>query len=269
MGLVELLLLRLVLWVGLPLLLVMLIVGPTRLRRFAGRVHNLLWRKQLEPEQLIAQVVRQHEELVVSARKALAQAEAAEADILRNMAASQEHVLRFGEEVQQLSAGGDELGARGAEYKLSLERAAIGSFEEQLKRVREMIADVRRRLYLLELQLRQYEVGRSLLLSQLAQAKGVEQQYAIVSQFDPFDAVANWRQAEGLVQEKALNAKAIERVYADLMNLSLDGRAPELATDPDVKESLARRRRRRTTDRDTAAGNVGPISNEQIKQVDG
>ena len=94
------------------------------------------------------------------------------------------------------------------------------NFSVQLKRQRELIEDSRRRLYELELQLRQYEVGRNILLSQLAAAEKVEQQYAIARQFDPFNAVANWQRAEGLVQQKSLNAKAIERVYADTTDVA-------------------------------------------------
>jgi hypothetical protein len=81
------------------------------------------------------------------------------------------------------------------------------------------VAESRRRLYLIELQLRQYEVGRSILLSQLAEAQTVEQQFAIANNFDPFSAIANWHQAEGIVQEKALTARAAERVYSDIVEL--------------------------------------------------
>jgi hypothetical protein len=83
------------------------------------------------------------------------------------------------------------------------------------------ITEARRRLYLWELQLRQYEVGKSILLSQLAEAKSVQQQYAIASNFDPFSAVANWKRAEGVVQEKAQNARAAEQVFADLAEMPL------------------------------------------------
>jgi hypothetical protein len=76
--------------------------------------------------------------------------------------------------------------------------------------------------------LRQYEVGRSILLSQLAEAKSVEQQYAIATNFDPFNAIANWQQAEGLVQEKALNARAFEQVYADLAEMPLAGQPAQV-----------------------------------------
>ena len=81
---------------------------------------------------------------------------------------------------------------------------------------------------MVELQLRQYEVGRSILLTQLAEAKGVEQQYAIASQFDPFNAVADWQRAEGMVHEKALVARAKERVHADTSDLVGGNGAPDL-----------------------------------------
>jgi len=74
------------------------------------------------------------------------------------------------------------------------------------------------------LQLRQYEVGRELLLAQLAEAKSVEQQYRIASEFDPFSAVANWKKAENMVEEKQISARVIGRVEADLRKaLETDG----------------------------------------------
>ena len=81
---------------------------------------------------------------------------------------------------------------------------------------------ISRRLHLLELQLRQYEVGRTILLAQLAEAKTVEQQYALASQFDPFSAVAAWTRAEGTVQQAAQNARAVERVFNDTAELPLN-----------------------------------------------
>ena len=110
----------------------------------------------------------------------------------------------------------------------------MASFEQHLERQRESIAESRRRLYLLELQLRQFEVGRSILLSQLAAAKTLEQQYAIANQFDPFSAVANWSRAEGMVQDKAITARAVERVHADTNDLAAPG-TPEV--DPIVLEA--------------------------------
>ena len=97
------------------------------------------------------------------------------------------------------------------------------------------MTDARRRLHLLELQLRQYEVGRSILLSQLAEAQTVEQQYAIAKDFDPFSAVAEWKQAEGMVHEKALTARAVEQVYTDVADIPLTGQPPQV--DPALLET--------------------------------
>ncbi len=113
-------------------------------------------------------------------------------------------------------------------YKIHLEQLAIQSFQEQLDRQHQHVTDARRRLHLLELQLRQYEVGRSILLSQLAEAQTVEQQYAIANNFDPFSAVANWQQAEGMVHEKALTARAAEQVYTDIAEIPLAGQPAQV-----------------------------------------
>jgi hypothetical protein len=118
---------------------------------------------------------------------------------------------------------------------LNLEKSAIESFREQHQRIRQIIPETRQRLYLLELRLRQYEVGRSVLLSQLEEAEKVEQQYAIARQFDPFNAVANWQHAEGIVQEKAVNARAIERVYMDTTEMTADGKPTPI--DPEMLEA--------------------------------
>ena len=99
----------------------------------------------------------------------------------------------------------------------------MASFRDQLDKQRGHIDAVRRNLYLVELQLRQYEVGRSILLSQLAEAKTVEQQYALASQFDPYNAVADWHRAEGEVRQAAQSARAAEQVYADTADLPLGG----------------------------------------------
>jgi len=209
------LLVRLILWVGLPLLLVVLLVGPARVAQMLRRTGSLLFSRRLEPAVLLGQVVRQQTEHVTSVKRALTQAEATEREIARNLQTSQANVVLLEKEARDLATAGDDLGAKAALYKLNLERLAADSFQDQLTRQHETIADARKRLYMLELQLRQYEVGRSVLLSQLEQAKTLEQQYDIANEFDPFNAVANWRQAEGLVHEKALNAHAKERVFAD------------------------------------------------------
>jgi phage shock protein A len=225
MRFVELLALRVVLWLGLPLLLVVLVVGPRRFWRALQRSWNWLWDKRLEPEEVLTRIVHQHQEHVKALQSALAQAEAAEQDIGRNMSCSEKNCAKLENEARQLAQQADDLGARAALYKLNLERRAVETFREQRERQQAHIRDGRRRLYLLELQLRQYEVGRSILLSQLAEAKTVEQQLDIANRFDPFSAVANWEKAEGAVQEKALTARAVERVLADTADLPMAGSA--------------------------------------------
>jgi phage shock protein A len=203
MRFIELLVLRTILWVGLPLLLVTLAVGPKRLWRNLRRGWRWLWAKQLEPEAILSQVVKQHEELVDGVNRVIVQAEAAEAEILRNIEQGERNVAALEDECRALAARQDDVAAREALFKLNLEKQANDNFRQQLEKQRQVIAESRRRRFLLELQLRQYEVGRTILLSQLAEAKGVEQQYAIASQFDPFNAVADWQRAEDMVEEKA------------------------------------------------------------------
>jgi len=228
MGFLELIVLRLLLWVLLPLALVVLALGPRRVQRWLHDFWTWLWCKRLEPEAILTQVVRVHEKHIAALREALARSEAAERDIARNMRKSEENVASLQEEARSHVVRNDDLGARGALYKLNMERMAVQSFQEQLERQRQHITEARRRLYLLELQLRQYEVGRSILLSQLAEAQTVEQQYAIANNFDPFSAVANWQQAEGMVQEKALTARAVEQVYTDIAEMPLAGQPAQV-----------------------------------------
>jgi len=229
---------RLMLWIGLPLMLIVLALGPARVWRAIKHGWLWLWRRRLEPEEILTQVVRQHEQHINAMRQALNRSEAAEADISRHLSKSQENITSLEEEARQHVSRDDDLGARAALYKVNLERLAVKSFQVQLERQREHIGEARRRLYLLELQLRQYEVGRSILLSQLAEAKTVEQQYAIANNFDPFSAVAHWQQAEGLVQQKALSARAAELVYNDVAEMPLAGRPAQV--DPSaLDEQLA------------------------------
>jgi phage shock protein A len=234
MGFLEVLLRYLALWVVPPLALMVLVLGPARVTRWVKQGWRWLWERRDNPEQILADVVAQHEAHVEALRSALEQAEKTEAEIVRNIQRCQRALPELEAEAQRLTAKGDDLGARAALYKLNLERAALASFEQHLERQRESIAESRRRLYLLELQLRQFEVGRSILLSQLAAAKTLEQQYAIANQFDPFSAVANWSRAEGMVQDKAITARAVERVHADTNDLAPPG-APEV--DPIVLEA--------------------------------
>ena len=88
-------------------------------------------------------------------------------EIVRNMRRSEENIPALEAEARAMIGRGDDLGARAALYKMNLERLAIQSFTEQLAEQKNRVVETRRRLHLLELQLRQYEVGRSILLSQL------------------------------------------------------------------------------------------------------
>lgn len=266
MQFLDLLLLRLLLWIGLPTLLVALAVGPRRLGRILQRGWNWLFRKRLDPEEILTQVVRQHQEHVAAVRRVLSQAEATEAEIQRSVRTSQDNVAALQEEAHGMTARGDELGIRGALYKLNLEQMAMKSFQEQLERQRNLIGESRRRLYLLELQLRQYEVGRSILLSQLAQAEKVEQQYTIARQFDPFNAVANWQKAEGMVQEKALNARAIERVFVDTSDLDAAGQPPQI--DPALVDSQLKELRALLGPAETQSGDAPLDEQERRKSKD-
>ncbi len=216
---VEYVAMRLILWVAVPVGLVVLLIGPSKVKRWFKQFGSWLWDKRLDPEQILTEVVRQHEKHIAALKKARSRSETAEADITPTSPRAPKTSRALKWKLRTHVAGGDDLGARAALYKLSLERLAIKSFEEQLKLQKQHIAESRRRLYLLELQLRQYEVGRSILLSQLAEAQTVEQQYAIANNFDPFDAIANWHQAEGIVQEKTLTARAVEQVYSDIAEI--------------------------------------------------
>jgi phage shock protein A len=216
MRFIEFLFLRGVLFVGLPVLLAVLLIGPARVWKSLKKVGYFLFRSRLEPEQILARVVRQHEQHVAQVRKALTQAENTELAIRAQLTEGENQAAALESEAQTLASRGDDLGARGALFKLNLERQAVDNFRRQAERQQSLIADSRKRLFQIELQLRQYELGRSILLSQLAQAKTVEQQYAIAQEFDPFNAISTWREAEGLVHEKAIQAQAIERVYNDI-----------------------------------------------------
>jgi phage shock protein A len=221
------------LWVGLPMLLVVLAVGPGRCWHALKRGWHWLWRRRLDPEEVLGQVVKQYQDLVESLNRALARSREAEQELLRHIKQSEDNLVALDEAAARAARGQDDLEAKAVLYRINLERSALETFRGQLERQKLQIDDVRKHLYLGELQLRQYEVGRSILLSQLAEAKTAEQQYAIASQFDPFSAVASWKQAENMVEEKQLNARAAERVYADLTDAPL-GTLPGTPAPPQV-----------------------------------
>jgi phage shock protein A len=214
-------LLRGLIWVGMPILVLVLAIGPRRVWTGVKKAWAWLWARRLEPEEALTKVVQGHQKHVADLQDVFARAEAAEAEIVQNLRTSEDNVRTLEQEAGQLAAKGDDLGARAALYRLNLERTAADTFRQQQERLRNHIADLRRHLYLMELRLRQYEVGRKILLSQLAEAKTVEQQAAIAAGFDPFHAVADWQRAEGIVQDKAINSRALARVYADMAEMPL------------------------------------------------
>jgi phage shock protein A len=238
--------LRLLVWVVVPLLLVALAVGPARTWRWVRRLWSWVDDRRHEPTEVLNRVVKEHEKNIRALRDVLGQAESTYHEIARNMRRSEDNITALELEARTMVGNDDDLGARAALYKLNLEQLAVQGFREQLVQQKLRIDQARRRLHLLELQLRQYEVGRSILLSQLAEAKTVEQQYALASQFDPFSAVAAWTRAEGSVQQAAQNARAVEQVYHDTADLPLTGQPvriePEML-DAQLNELKARMRR--------------------------
>src|SRR4051812_34753294 len=92
MPFVEYFLLRFVLWVGLLAALVALAVGPSKLKRGMKRLWSVAFRKRLDPEEILTNVVLQHEQHVKAVREAVGKAEAAEAALRANLKQSEEHV---------------------------------------------------------------------------------------------------------------------------------------------------------------------------------
>lgn len=216
MRLLEFLILRGLLFVGLPILLAVLAFGPRRCRSLVDQAWSRLWQRRQEPEEVIEQVVGQYREMVAALSTTLDHARTADESLDRSIRQSESNLEALAADDRRATDRGDDLEAKGIAFKIDLERKALDSFREQRGRHARQIDEIRRNLYAAELQLRQYEVGRQLLLSQLAEAKTVEQQYRIASEFDPFSAVASWRKAENMVEEKQLSARVIGRVEEDL-----------------------------------------------------
>src|SRR5258708_29196658 len=130
--------------VGLPLLLVLLGDGPKRWWRSVRRGWHWLWKKRLEREEILAQVVRQHEELVEAVKNVIVRAEAAETEIVSNIEKGERNIAALEEESRLAAAQGDDLAAREALFKLNLERLANDNFRERLAQQRQVIAESRR-----------------------------------------------------------------------------------------------------------------------------
>src|SRR5262249_47974796 len=128
------LVLRLLLWVGLPVALIVLAIGPKRVGGWLNQVWNWLWCKRQEPEAILTQVVQNHEKHIAAQRAALARSESAERDIVRNMRKSDENISSLQDEARSHAAHGDDFGARAALHKLNLEQLALHCFQEQLDR---------------------------------------------------------------------------------------------------------------------------------------
>lgn len=252
----EYLILRGLFFVGLPVVLAVLALGPDRCRAIAGQFWSALWQRKQEPEEVIEEVLRQYRAMVATLNQSLARAHAADETLDRNIQQSEANLAALEKEARAAARREDDLEAKGVLFKTDLERRALEAFREQRGRHARQIDEIRRNLYAAELQLRQYEVGRELLLSQLAEAKSVEQQYRIASEFDPFSAVANWKKAENMVEEKQMTARVISRVEADLRRAletddGADAGAGPVEPPPAVAEEesgTARGRRKRVSE---------------------
>lgn len=257
---IEVLLFRGVLWVGLPLLLAVLAIGPGRCWHMVKRGWNWLWQGRLEPEAVLGKVVKQYQDLVEGLNVTLTRSRDAQAELERHIVRSEENLATLEKEAAEAARRHDDLEAKAVLYKRNLEQNARTTFQEQLERQKKQIDELRKHVYLVELQLRQYEVGRSILLSQLAEAKTAEQQYAIANQFDPFSAVANWKEAENMVEAKQMTVRAAERVYTDLMEVPLptSSTAGAPPADPEELEVQLRQLKERLSQADEAPTGFRP-----------
>jgi len=230
---------RLFLWVVLPLALVVVAVGPGRVAAWFRGVWDWVWVGKLSPAEVLDRVVREHQSKIARLRQVLEQSDRTQADLQDNLRASEENIAALEAEARAAVLRDDDDEARAALAKIALERQAIAAFAAQRKHHKERITAARRRLHRLELQLRQYEVGRAILLDRLAEAKTVEEQYALANTFDPTGAVAEWQRAEGDVQEAAENARAVEQVLDDTADLPL-GSEPARLDPAEIDAELAR-----------------------------
>lgn len=237
----AMLLFRLVLWVVLPVILIVLAVGPRRVSAWFRGVWEWVWESKLAPAEVLNRVVWEHQNRIRRLGEVVQQSEQTLREIQQNIKKCEENIASLESEARIALQREEENEARAALSKQSLERQAILGFSEQLKHHKERITAARRRLHLLELQLRQYEVGRSILLDQLAEARTVEQQYALANQFDPQGTIAEWQRTEGNVQEASEHARAAEQVLVDTADLPLN--AEPVRMDPaELEAHLARLR---------------------------
>ncbi|HZY86474.1 MAG TPA: hypothetical protein VFE78_16690, partial [Gemmataceae bacterium] len=108
---IEVLLLRLVVWVGVPLFLVALAVGPSRSWRLVRRGWAWLTDRRHEPADVLNRVVTEHEKNIQAVREALRQAETTQAEIARNLKRSEENINALEAEARACARADDDLGA--------------------------------------------------------------------------------------------------------------------------------------------------------------
>ena len=149
----EYLILRGLLFVGVPIMLFALAVGPARCRAIASRFWAQIWQRKQEPEEVIEQVVQQYRVMVGSLNQTLEKAHAADATLERNIEQSEANLATLDGEAREAAGRGDDLNAKGVLFKSNLERQALAAFSEQRTRHARQIDEIRRNLYAAELQL--------------------------------------------------------------------------------------------------------------------
>lgn len=77
----EYLILRGLLFVGVPIVLFAMAVGPARCRAIVSRFWAQIWQRKQEPEEVIEQVVQQYRAMVGSLNQTLEKAHAADATL--------------------------------------------------------------------------------------------------------------------------------------------------------------------------------------------
>src|SRR5262249_13012355 len=95
MQFIELVLLRLLAWVGLPVALAVLAIGPAKVWRGVKRGWNWLFGRRLDPQEALNQVVEGHQKHVASLKQVQAQSEAAEADIQRSLKKTEDNIAEL------------------------------------------------------------------------------------------------------------------------------------------------------------------------------
>jgi phage shock protein A len=238
MGFLVYPLIALFLLVVMPLALIALIAGPKRTSRFLNRFWAGLFGGPEDPARVFDKVVHGHQRNIRTLRGLLEQSREIQAEIARDLRRCQEAIPGLEREAKNLVARGDDQGARAILSRLHLERNAAASFREQQAQQSERITQTQRRLHLLELQLRQYELNRRILLNQLAEARTLEQQYTLANQFDPDNAIGAWMRTEGIVEEEVENVRALEQVHREVADLPLGGR-PAKVDSASIEAELA------------------------------